>query len=120
MTRPVDAPGEARRALRRPVDTVVPVVNAMTQRVLGLTRDISIGGLQLQSAEPLVNDALYQVQVELQRKDGGRIPIEGGVQVVRQHRAGDGAILVGLRFIHLDEANRGRLAAWLGDATQPR
>lgn len=111
---------EPRRASRQRINAVVPVVNAMTQRVLGLTRDISTGGLQLQSDEPLVDEALYQVQVELQRNDGARIPIEGGVQVVRQHRADDGAVLVGMRFIHLDGTNSGRLTAWLADAAQPR
>ena len=111
---------EARRAGRRHVDAVVPVVNAITQRAMGLTRDISLGGLQVQVAEPLVDDALYQVQVELQRRDGARVPIEAGVQVVRQRRAADGAVLAGLRFIHLDGANNGRLAAWLEDAAQLR
>ena len=111
----VDRAAEARRAGRRRVDTLVPVVNAMTQRAMGLTRDISMGGLQLQSAEPLVDEALYQVQVELQRTDGARVPIEGGLQVVRQYRGRDGGILVGMRFIHLDGANSGRLAAWLAE-----
>ena len=120
MSHPGKSSDEARKAGRRRVDTVVPVVNAMTQRAMGLTRDISMGGMQLQVGEPLVDDALYQVQVELQRGDGGRVPIEAGVQVVRQHRAGDGAILAGMRFIHLDGPNNGRLAAWLEDAERPR
>ena len=109
---------EARRAPRRRVDVLVPVINAMTQRAMGLTRDISMGGMQLQSAEPLVDDALYQVQVELQRKDGARVPIEGGLQVVRQYRDAAGGVLVGMRFIHLDGANSGRLAAWLTGTTE--
>lgn len=120
MKREAKATREARRAGRRRVDAVAPVVNAMTQRALGFTRDVSLGGMQVQVGEPLVDEALYQLQVELQRRDGGRVPIEAGVQVVRQHRAADGAILAGLRFIHLDGANRGRLAAWLADAAQPR
>lgn len=111
---------DARKAGRRRVDAVVPVVNAITQRAIGVTRDISPGGLQLQVAAPLVDDALYQVQVELRRRDGGRLPLEGGVQVVRQFRADDGTILVGMRFIHLDGTNHGRLAAWLADADQPQ
>ena len=111
-------PSEARRAPRRRVDVLVPVVNAMTQRAMGLSRDISMGGMQLQSADPLVDDALYQVQVELQRNDGARVPIEGGLQVVRQYRGEDGGILVGMRFIHLDGANSGRLATWLGETTE--
>ena len=109
----VDRAAEARRASRRRVDALVPVINAMTQRAMGLTRDISMGGLQLQSAEPLVDEALYQVQVELQRTDGARVPIEGGLQVVRQYRGRDGGILVGMRFIHLPKAHAQWLARWL-------
>ena len=110
-----DRMSEARRGRRRTVSALVPVVNAMTQRAIGLTRDISMGGLQLQASRPLVDEALYQVQVELQRADGARVPIEGGLQVVRQYRGPDGAILVGMRFIHLDGANNGRLASWLAE-----
>ena len=112
---PSDRSNEARRAPRRRVDVLVPVVNAMTQRAMGLTRDISMGGMQLQPVDPLVDDALYQVQVELQRNDGARVSIEAGLQVVRQYRDADGGILAGMRFIHLDGANSGRLAAWLAD-----
>ena len=50
-----------------------------------------------------------------QAGDGARVPIEGGLQVVRQYRGRDGGILVGMRFIHLDGANSGRLAAWLAE-----
>ena len=107
---------EARRARRRRLDTLVPVINAMTQRAIGLTRDLSIGGLQLRSADPLVDEALYQVQIELLQPDGARMPIEAGVQVVRQHRASNGDLLVGLRFIHLDGTNHQRLAGWLASA----
>ncbi len=114
---PGNRASEARRGRRRGVATLVPVVNAMTQRAMGLTRDISMGGLQLQASQPLVEDALYQVQVELQRSDGARVPIEAGLQVVRQHRGPDGGILVGMRFIHLDGANNGRLAAWLTEGS---
>lgn len=110
-----DRAREARRGRRRPVAALVPVINAMTQRAIGLTRDISMGGLQLQASRPLVDDALYQVQIELQRPDGARVPIEGGLQAVRQHRGADGGILVGMRFIHLDGPNNGRLAAWLAE-----
>jgi len=101
---------EARRSPRHRLEIVVPVVNAMTNRAMGFTRDISAGGMQLASAEPLVDDALYQVLMEL---DGaGRPPVEAGVQVITQRRDGD-QVLVGMRFIHLAPAHAGRLSTWL-------
>lgn len=111
MSPAVDDPG-GRRAPRGRVDALVPVVNAMTQRALGFTRDISRGGLKLKVAEPLVDQAVYQVRMELQAGDR-RFPLEGGVQVVRQQREADGSCSVGLRFIHLDAASRTQLDAWL-------
>ena len=104
---------DARRSTRHRVGTLAPVVNAMTQRVIGVTRDISSGGLQLQSAAPLVDNALYQVQVELQAAGNRPVRVEAGVQVVRQERTDAGGALVGMRFIHLDSAQRERLTSWL-------
>jgi len=108
-----EAGRDARRGRRRAVGTLVPVVNAMTQRVIGLTRDLSAGGLQLQAPAPLVDDALYQLQVELQSAGNRPVRVEAGAQVVRQDRRSDGGTLVGMRFIHLDATNKARLAAWL-------
>ncbi|GAB3332098.1 PilZ domain-containing protein [Marilutibacter aestuarii] len=101
-----------RRAPRQAVDVLVPVVNAMTQRAMGLTRDISRGGMKMQVVEPLVDQALYQVRMELPMGEG-RLPVEAGAQVVRQQREPDGAVLVGLRFVHLETAHRERLGDWL-------
>lgn len=110
---------DARRAPRHRVGTLAPVVNMMTQRALGVTRDISPGGMQLEAAAPLVPDALYQVQVELRVTGERPVRIEGGVQVVRQAPMDDGGLLVGLRFIHLATAERDRLVAWLAAEAQP-
>ncbi|MBB1059547.1 PilZ domain-containing protein [Marilutibacter spongiae] len=101
-----------RRAPRQAVDVLVPVVNAMTQRAMGLTRDVSRGGMKMQVVEPLVDQALYQLRMELPVGER-RLPVEAGVQVVRQQRQADGAILVGLRFVHLEPSNRERLGDWL-------
>ena len=101
-----------RRAPRTRIDVLVPVVNAMTRRAMGFTRDISRGGMKVQVVEPLVDHALYQVQMELQVGDR-RLPVEAGVQVVRQQRQPNGAILVGMRFVHLDAANKEHLGTWL-------
>lgn len=109
---PKDTDTGGRRTPRRRVDVLIPVVNAMTQRALGLTRDISRGGMKVQAVDPLVDQALYQVQVELQFGDR-RVSVEGGVQVVRQERRPNGTILVGMRFIHLDATSRKRLDQWL-------
>ncbi|WP_167285143.1 PilZ domain-containing protein [Marilutibacter alkalisoli] len=119
MTGETTGDAEGRRAPRKGVDILVPVINVVTQRALGLTRDISRGGMKVQVVGPLVDQALYQVHVELQLGDR-RIPVEGGVQVVRQKREPSGAILVGMRFIHLDAANKQRLGEWLDAAGQNR
>ncbi|MCF7220721.1 PilZ domain-containing protein [Marilutibacter chinensis] len=113
-----DTGAEGRRTPRQHVDVLVPVINAMTRRALGLTRDISRGGMKVQVAAPLVDHALYQVQVELQLGDR-RLPVEGGMQVIHQERLPDGSILAGVRFIHLDAANRQRLVEWLAAADAP-
>lgn len=101
---------DARRSPRHHVDIVVPVVNAMSNRAMGFTRDLSAGGMQLAVATPLVDDALYQVEMELGGAGGPQV--EAGVQVLSQRRDGN-QVLVGMRFIHLDAANARRLSTWL-------
>lgn len=103
---------EARRSVRHRVDVVVPVVDMISHRALGVTRDLSAGGMRLLIVKPLVDDALYQVGFELDGPAGRRLPIEAGVQVVGQRREAQG-VLAGMRFIHLDPDNAWRLNAWL-------
>ena len=115
MNRPVMAVGETRdprRTTRHAPRSPVAVVDVMSGELLGFVMDLSAGGMKLMAAEPLVADALYQVQFELLLGDARHVSIEAGMQVVSQ-RPGDGGSVVGLRFIHLQGPQAQHLGAWL-------
>jgi c-di-GMP-binding flagellar brake protein YcgR len=103
---------DARRTTRHAPPDPVAVVDAMSGDLLGFVMDLSAGGMKLMAIEPLVEDALYQVQFELQLADTRHASIEAGMQVVSQRRGEHGAI-VGLRFIHLQGPQAQQLGAWL-------
>ncbi len=103
---------DARRTSRHAPRSPVAVVDAMSGDLLGFVMDLSAGGLKLMAVEPLVDEALYQVQFELQMGDARHVSIEAGMQVVGQ-RPGDGGSIVGLRFIHLQGPQAQQLGAWL-------
>lgn len=106
------AASDARRTTRHVPRAPVAVVNAMSGDMLGFVMDLSAGGMRLSAVEPLVEDALYQVQFELLLGDARHVSIEAGVQVVSQ-QPGDGGSIVGLRFIHLQGPQAQQLGAWL-------
>ncbi len=112
MSVPASALPEARRGTRHAPESPTPVVDAMTDKVLGLVVDLSAGGMKLLAASPLVDAALYQVHFALDVPGEGRIPLEAGMQVVNQRRAAEGDV-AGLRFIHLQGAHAQRLGRWL-------
>ena len=103
---------DARRSERQRITAVVPVVNATTHRALGVTRDLSTGGMLLATAAPLVADALYQVEIELGGPGGAGRAIEAGMQVVSQREDGD-QVLVGMRFMHLRPDDAALRGEWL-------
>ncbi|HEU4992510.1 MAG TPA: PilZ domain-containing protein [Luteimonas sp.] len=106
------APHEARRSTRHAPEAPTPVLDAMSDRVLGFALDLSAGGMKLLASAPLVDAALYQVHFNLDLAGEGSVPLEAGMQVVSQ-RAGSRGSVVGLRFIHLQGAHSQRLARWL-------
>ena len=74
MNRPVMAVGETRdprRTTRHAPRSPVAVVDVMSGELLGFVMDLSAGGMKLMATEPLVADALYQVQFELLLGDAG-------------------------------------------------
>ena len=103
---------EARRGTRHAPDSPTPVVDAMTDRVIGLVVDLSAGGMKLLASTPLVDAALYQVQFAIDVPGEGRVPLEAGMQVVNQWRGPEGET-TGLRFVHLQGAHAQRLGRWL-------
>lgn len=109
--------GEARRSSRHAPDVPVAVVDAMSSDLMGFVVDLSAGGMKLMAGKPLLDDALYQVQFELDMDAAHRARIEAGMQVVSQHRNSDGSATVGLRFIHLQGTQGKQLGEWLHSRT---
>jgi len=103
---------EARRSTRHAPGSPTPVVDTMTDTVIGLVLDLSAGGMKLHASAPLVDAGLYQVQFALDVPGEGRVPIEAGMQVVGQ-RAAAGGQVAGLRYIHLPAPHAQRLGRWL-------
>lgn len=70
---------EQRRSRRKPVETTIEVVNAMTGQVMGRAGNLSIDGMLLVSNQPLREDSLYQFVFHVPDEQGHAIPIEVGV-----------------------------------------
>jgi hypothetical protein len=104
---------EARRSRRHRLPGNPPVYDLLAERVLGRALDMSAGGLKLLVAEPLPEDALYQVRFELVMGDGARAPIVAGIQVLDARLDEDGLLCTGSRFIHLEGAHARQLVQWL-------
>jgi c-di-GMP-binding flagellar brake protein YcgR len=109
----VEGGKDARRTSRHEPASPAPVVDAMSSGLLGFLMDLSAGGMKLMAGDPLVDNALYQVQFELDLDKVRRASIEAGVQVVSQRRNSDGSAVVGLRFIHLQGPQARQLGQWL-------
>ena len=103
---------DARRSTRIAPASPVAVVDAMSGDVLGFVGDLSAGGMKLLAGKPLVDDALYQVQFQLDLPQR-HASIEAGVQVVGQQKSPDGGSVVGMRFIHLQRLKAQSLQKWL-------
>ena len=73
---------EARRAERRSVNEAVVVIDTMTEQVMGRLGNLSETGLLLGASVPLLDNALYQLRVELPDRNGRRIPIEVGAHLI--------------------------------------
>ena len=56
---------DSRRAPRRHVTEVVPVIDTMTDEVVGQLGNLSESGMLLIASAPLLEDALYQLRFHL-------------------------------------------------------
>lgn len=70
---------ETRRATRHKVDAVVHVQNAITGAAMGRLGNLSSDGMMLIATQPVVDDALYQVQFALPDRHGVPQMIEIGI-----------------------------------------
>ena len=107
-------PAHARLGQRFPVPGQPPVFDMLADRVLGRALDLSAGGLKLLVAEPLGDDALYQVRFAIGLEHGERADIIAGVQVLDHREDADGMLCTGTRFIHLEGVCARHIVRWLG------
>ncbi len=104
---------EFRRAKRRKASDTIPVTDAMTERVIGRIGNLSQTGLLLIASEPLVDDALYQLQFSLPHEQGP-LPIDVGAHLLwMDHAIARAQVWAGFRFIALRVEQSRRLRSWI-------
>lgn len=109
-----DAP-DTRRAPRRSVADLVPVIDQMTERTIGRLGNVSETGMLMLAALPLRDDALYQLRFALPTADGHSLSIDVGVHLLWSEPAHvPGQAWSGFRFITLSREHRDLLRGWIG------
>lgn len=103
-----------RRAKRRRIEGVVPVIDAMTETTIGRVGNLSESGMLLIASQPLVDDALYQLRFSLPDGTGGHFTVEAGLHALwlDQHNAA-GQTWVGLRIISIPDDQLAAMRLWL-------
>lgn len=106
---------ENRRNKRRAVESVVPVMNTMTETAMGRIGNLSIDGLMLILSVPVREDALYQVSFPF--PPDSAVPertIEIGIHEQWSEPANvPGQYWAGFRIIDIAPADRAALKAWI-------
>jgi len=106
---------DTRRARRRNVADLVPVVDQMAERTIGRLGNVSETGMLMLAALPLREDALYQLRFALPTADGQSLPIDVGVHLLWSEPAHvPGQAWSGFRFITLSREHRDLLRGWIG------
>lgn len=104
---------DARRAPRRHVTESVPVIDAMTDEVIGQLGNLSESGMLLIASTALVEDALYQLRFHLAGR-GSAAPIGIGVHLLWAVPANTpGQSWCGFRFLTISEEHRGHIREWV-------
>jgi hypothetical protein len=73
-----------RRAPRLQIPALIPVRDRMTDSVIGRLSNVSETGMLVIASEPLLEDALYQLQFPIPDRRGGEIDIDVGVHLPKQ------------------------------------
>lgn len=104
---------EARRAPRRHVTDIVPVIDTMTDQVVGQLGNLSETGMLLIASAPLVEDALYQLRFQLSGP-GMAAPVNVGVHLLWSVAANTpGQSWCGFRFLTITDVQRGQVRDWV-------
>ena len=102
---------DSRRAPRRHGTEVVPVIDTMTDEVVGQLGNLSESGMLLIASAPLLEDALYQLRFHL---PGRGQPLNVGVHLlwsVQAHTPGQS--WCGFRFLTISEDQRALVREWV-------
>ena len=104
---------ESRNAPRRKTPQSVVVTDELTGQPIGYVKDLSESGMQLEVTAPLIEDAVYQLQFQL---DGASLVpalVDAGAHVVwLDDNDAHGNHLSGLRFLAMSERDLERLRRW--------
>ncbi|KLD78325.1 PilZ domain-containing protein [Xanthomonas hyacinthi] len=104
---------EARRAPRRQVPDMVPVLDMMEDAVVGRLGNVSENGMLLLASAPLHEDALYQLRFAMPHA-GREVQIDVGVHLLWSERAhAPGQAWAGFRFLTIAPAHRELLRLWI-------
>ncbi|MBD9367258.1 PilZ domain-containing protein [Xanthomonas sp. XNM01] len=102
---------ESRRAPRRNVAQSTPVLDTMTDTVVGHLGNLSESGMLLLAGTELHEDALYQFRFQL---DDGGPPLSAGVHLLWLGAANTpGQSWCGFRFLSIADSERMRIRAWV-------
>ena len=111
---------DSRRAPRRHVTEVVPVIDTMTDEVVGQLGNLSESGMLLIASAPLQEDALYQLRFPVSDGHGGDSPIDAGAHLLWCEAAqAPGHSWAGFRFIAMEKNQRERLRQWIEAQLSP-
>jgi len=104
---------EYRRKPRRNPDRTIDVQDVMTESLVGRIGNLSETGMLIQSSQPLVDDALYQLRFALHANDGSRHAIEVGAHHLwSEPAATPGQSWIGFRFIDVSTDDARRIGEW--------
>ncbi len=108
---------DARRAPRRHVSDVVPVIDTMTDGVVGQLGNLSETGMLLIASAPLLEDALYQLRFHL---SGRGQALNVGVHLLWSVAANTpGQSWCGFRFLTISDEQRAFIRDWVGAGDAP-
>ena len=104
---------ESRKAPRRKPSQSVVVTDELTGQSVGYVKDLSESGMQLEVTAPLAEDAIYQLQFQLEGSTLVPALVDAGAHVVwLDADAPQGNRLSGLRFLAISERDLERLRRW--------
>ncbi|HEV7776576.1 MAG TPA: PilZ domain-containing protein [Luteibacter sp.] len=106
---------EHRRAPRKRASSPMPVMDVMSEQVIGQLGNLSTSGLMLIGLRAPATDAVYQVSLALPDAYGHRRPIQLGIQEQwHEPAAAPGQYWSGYRIVAVSDEDTRMMENWLG------